>query len=98
MPGPKIDREVVLHVAKLASLSLAEAEVDRFAGELARIVGHVEQLEALDTRDVPPTAHVQVERIPLRRDEVTQGLTHDEALSQAPQVEADGFAVPAFLE
>ncbi len=98
MPGPKIDREVVLHVARLASLSLAEAEVDRFAGELARIVGHVQQLEALDTRDVPPTAHVQVERIPLRRDEVTQGLTHDEALSQAPQVEADGFAVPAFLE
>jgi aspartyl-tRNA(Asn)/glutamyl-tRNA(Gln) amidotransferase subunit C len=98
MPAPKIDREVVLHVAKLASLSLAEAEVDRFTSELARIVGHVEQLEALDTSDVPPTAHVQVERIPLRRDEVTQGLTHDEALAQAPQVEADGFAVPAFLE
>jgi aspartyl-tRNA(Asn)/glutamyl-tRNA(Gln) amidotransferase subunit C len=98
MPGPKIDRDVVLHVAKLASLSLADAEVDRFTGELARIVGHVEQLEALDTRDIPPTAHVQVERIPLRRDEVTPGLTHDEALAQAPQVEADGFAVPAFLE
>ncbi|HTB77602.1 MAG TPA: Asp-tRNA(Asn)/Glu-tRNA(Gln) amidotransferase subunit GatC [Polyangiaceae bacterium] len=98
MPSPKIDREVVLHVAKLASLSLSEAEVGRFAGELARIVAHVEQLDALDTRDVPPTAHVQVERIPLRRDEVTPGLSHEDALSQAPQVEADGFAVPAFLE
>jgi aspartyl-tRNA(Asn)/glutamyl-tRNA(Gln) amidotransferase subunit C len=98
MPGPKIDREVVLHVAKLASLSLAESEVDRFTGELARIVGHVEQLEALDTRDIPPTAHVQVERIALRKDEVIPGLSHDEALAQAPQVEADGFAVPAFLE
>jgi aspartyl-tRNA(Asn)/glutamyl-tRNA(Gln) amidotransferase subunit C len=98
MPGPNIDRELVLHVAKLASLSLAEAEVDRFVGELARIVGYVEQLETLDTRDVPPTAHVQVERIPLRRDEVTPGLSHDQALAQAPQVEADGFAVPAFLE
>lgn len=98
MASPKIDRDVVLHVAKLASLSLSEAEVDRFAGELARIVAHVEQLDALDTRDVPPTAHVQVERIPLRRDEVTPGLSREEALSQAPQVEADGFAVPAFLE
>jgi aspartyl-tRNA(Asn)/glutamyl-tRNA(Gln) amidotransferase subunit C len=98
MASPKIDRDVVLHVAKLASLSLSEAEVDRFAGELARIVAHVEQLDALDTRDVPPTAHVQVERIPLRRDEVTPGLSHEDALSQAPQVEADGFAVPAFLE
>jgi aspartyl-tRNA(Asn)/glutamyl-tRNA(Gln) amidotransferase subunit C len=98
MPGPKIDRDLVLHVAKLASLSLSEGEVDRFAGELGRIVAHVEQLEALDTRDVPPTAHVQVERVPLRHDEVTPGLSHDDALSQAPQVEADGFAVPAFLE
>lgn len=98
MPGPKIDRDLVLHVAKLASLSLSEGEVDRFAAELGRIVAHVEQLEALDTRDVPPTAHVQVERIPLRQDEVTPGLSHDDALSQAPQVEADGFAVPAFLE
>jgi aspartyl-tRNA(Asn)/glutamyl-tRNA(Gln) amidotransferase subunit C len=98
MPSPKIDRDVVLHVAKLASLSLSEAEVDRFAGELARIVAYVEQLDTLDTRDVPPTAHVQVERIPLRRDEVTPGLSHEDALSQAPQVEADGFAVPAFLE
>src|SRR5271169_6848329 len=66
MPASKIDREVVLHVAKLASLSLSEAEVDRFAVELARIVAHVEQLEAIDTRDVPPTAHVQVDRIALR--------------------------------
>jgi aspartyl-tRNA(Asn)/glutamyl-tRNA(Gln) amidotransferase subunit C len=96
--APKIDREVVLHVAKLASLSLSEAEVDRFAVELARIVAHVERLEALDTRDVPPTAHVQVERMPLRADALTPCLSHDEALSQAPEVEADGFAVPAFLE
>ena len=98
MPTSKIDREVVLHVAKLASLSLSESEVDRFAAELARVVAHVEQLEAIDTRDVPPTAHVQVERIALRRDEVVAGLSHDEALAQAPEVEAGGFAVPAFLE
>jgi aspartyl-tRNA(Asn)/glutamyl-tRNA(Gln) amidotransferase subunit C len=98
MPAPKIDREVVLHVAKLASLSLSEGEADRFAAELARVVSHVEQLDAVDTSDVPPTAYVQVERIPLREDDVKPGLSHDDALSQAPQVEADGFAVPAFLE
>lgn len=98
MPAPKIHCEVVLHVAKLASLSLSEAEADRFAVELARIVAHVEQLDALDTRDVPPTAYVEVARIPLRLDEPKPCLSHDEALSQAPQVEADGFAVPAFME
>lgn len=96
--APRIDRALVLHVAKLASLSLSDAELDRFTGELARIVGHVEQLDALDTRDVPPTAHVQLDRMPWRADETRPGLSHDEALAQAPQVDADGFAVPAFVE
>jgi aspartyl-tRNA(Asn)/glutamyl-tRNA(Gln) amidotransferase subunit C len=98
MAAPKLDRALVLHVAKLASLSLTEEEADRFAGELARIVAHVEQLDAVDTRDVPPTAYVLLERMPLREDVVNAGLSHEEALSQAPQIEADGFGVPPFLE
>jgi aspartyl-tRNA(Asn)/glutamyl-tRNA(Gln) amidotransferase subunit C len=98
MPAGNIDRKLVLHVAKLASLSLSDSEVDRFAGELARIVSYVEQLEQVDTRDVPPTAHVQLARMPLRPDEVRPCLTREEALAAAPQVDADGFAVPTFVE
>jgi aspartyl-tRNA(Asn)/glutamyl-tRNA(Gln) amidotransferase subunit C len=98
MPAPKVDRALVLHVAKLASLSLAEAEVDRFASELAKIVGYVEQLDALDTRDVPATSHVQLDRLPWRPDQPRPCLSHADALAQAPQVEGDGFAVPAFVE
>jgi aspartyl-tRNA(Asn)/glutamyl-tRNA(Gln) amidotransferase subunit C len=98
MPAPKVDRALVLHVAKLASLSLSDAEADRFAAELARIVGYVEQLESLDTKDVPPTAHVQLDRTSWRADELGPCLSHEEALAQAPQVEAGGFAVPTFVE
>jgi len=98
MPAPKIDRAVVLHVAKLASLSLSEREADRFAAELARVVAHVAELDSVDTSDVPPTAHVLVDRLPLRKDEAKPCLSRDEALAQAPEVEGDGFAVPAFLE
>ncbi|HSY22551.1 MAG TPA: Asp-tRNA(Asn)/Glu-tRNA(Gln) amidotransferase subunit GatC [Polyangiaceae bacterium] len=98
MPGQKIDRSVVLHVAKLAALSLSDSEVDRFSAELGRIVGYVEQLDGLDTRDVPPTAHVQLDRLPVRPDEPVPCLSRDEVLAQAPAVEGDGFAVPAFVE
>jgi len=98
MARPKIDRDVVLHVAKLASLSLSDGEVDRFAAELERIVAHVEQLDALDTRDVPATAHVQLESAPWREDVVRPGLSREAALSQAPRVESGGFAVPPFVE
>jgi aspartyl-tRNA(Asn)/glutamyl-tRNA(Gln) amidotransferase subunit C len=93
--APRID---VHHVAKLASLRLTDEEAARFAGDLAAIVEYVAQLDALDTRDVPPTAHVQLDRMPLRPDEVTPCLTRAEALAQAPAVEDDGFAVPAFVE
>ncbi|MGO9838427.1 MAG: Asp-tRNA(Asn)/Glu-tRNA(Gln) amidotransferase subunit GatC [Polyangiaceae bacterium] len=98
MARPKIDTEVVLHVAKLASLSLSDGEVARFATELERIVAHVEQLNALDTRGVVATAQVQLESAPWREDTVRPGLSPAQALSQAPRVEADGFAVPTFVE
>jgi aspartyl-tRNA(Asn)/glutamyl-tRNA(Gln) amidotransferase subunit C len=47
---------------------------------------------------VPPTANVSVDRAPGRPDEVAPGLSRDEVLAQAPGVESDGFAVPAFIE
>ena len=98
MAVPLIDRDMVLHVAKLASLTLPDSEVDRLASDLGHIVAYVQQLENLDTQDVPPTYGVAVGGAPGRPDEVVQGLTPDEALAQAPEVEGDGFAVPAFLE
>ncbi|MGH7269529.1 MAG: Asp-tRNA(Asn)/Glu-tRNA(Gln) amidotransferase subunit GatC, partial [Polyangiaceae bacterium] len=60
MPAPKLDRALVLHVAKLAALSVSDAEADRFAGELGRIVQHVEQLDTVDTAGIEPTAHLQL--------------------------------------
>jgi aspartyl-tRNA(Asn)/glutamyl-tRNA(Gln) amidotransferase subunit C len=98
MAAPTIDRERVLHVAKLACLSLTDAEVGRFASELGRIVGYFEQLDALDTREVTPTDHVAVDRAPGRPDEVVPGLVREEVFTQAPEVDDEGFAVPAFIE
>ena len=77
MTRPKIDGDLVLHVAKLASLSLSDSEVNRFAAELGRIVAHVEQLDVLDTRDVPATAHLQIDRGAWREDEVQPGLSRE---------------------
>jgi aspartyl-tRNA(Asn)/glutamyl-tRNA(Gln) amidotransferase subunit C len=93
-----VNRGLVLHLAKLASLSLSDDEADHLAADLARIAAYVEQLESLDTSGVPPTAHVRLERMPLRDDQVVPCLPHDEALAQAPRVEEEGFAVPAFVE
>jgi aspartyl-tRNA(Asn)/glutamyl-tRNA(Gln) amidotransferase subunit C len=100
MSGPHIDRALVLHVARLASLSLSDDQADRLTAELARIVGYVEQLDELDTRDVAPFASAAsaAPAAPWREDEVKPGLSHEDALAQAPSVERGGFSVPAFVE
>jgi aspartyl-tRNA(Asn)/glutamyl-tRNA(Gln) amidotransferase subunit C len=88
----------VRHVAKLARLLLEPEEVRRMTAELSAIVGYVQKLAELDTRDVAPTAQVQVEKLALREDEPRQGLPPAEGLSEAPRVAEGGFAVPAFVE
>ena len=53
-----IDRDQVLHVAKLARLKVTDDEVDRMAEELSKILDHVETMNELDLEGVEPTSHV----------------------------------------
>lgn len=93
-----IDREQVLHVAKLARLTLDEREVPALTDQLVKILGYVAELQEVATDGIEPTAQVGVERLPLREDVVRPGVPHDLALSQAPETAGGGFVVPAFIE
>jgi aspartyl-tRNA(Asn)/glutamyl-tRNA(Gln) amidotransferase subunit C len=98
-----LDLDRIRHVAELSELSLTADEERRLAVEIGRIVAYVAELEAIDTTDVPPTAHVSgIEPTRSgdgwREDEVKPGLSHDDALAAAPQAAHDGFAVPTFVE
>jgi aspartyl-tRNA(Asn)/glutamyl-tRNA(Gln) amidotransferase subunit C len=90
-----IDREQVLHVAKLARLRLSDDEVERMTGELSQILEHVEQMEALDLDGVEPTSHVVALENVLRDDVPRDSLSRERALEGAPEAAADGFRVPS---
>jgi aspartyl-tRNA(Asn)/glutamyl-tRNA(Gln) amidotransferase subunit C len=90
-----IDRAEVLHVARLARLSLTEEEVERMATDLSAILDHIEAISQLDLSDVPPTSHVVEVSNALRPDEPRPSLSRDAALASAPVVAADGFEVPS---
>lgn len=90
-----IDREQVLHVARLARLRLTDAEVDAMVEELPKILGHIETMEELDLEGVEPTSHVvQVENV-LRPDEPRPSLPSARALDPAPDPQDGGFGVPS---
>ncbi|MEA2154938.1 MAG: aspartyl-tRNA(Asn)/glutamyl-tRNA(Gln) amidotransferase subunit [Solirubrobacteraceae bacterium] len=90
-----IDREQVLHVARLARLALSEQEVRRMSEELSAVLGHIEKIGELDLVGVPPTTHVVEVPSALRPDEPEPSLPRDVALAAAPAVADDGFLVPS---
>jgi aspartyl-tRNA(Asn)/glutamyl-tRNA(Gln) amidotransferase subunit C len=90
-----IDREQVLHVARLARLELTDAEVERMAAELSHVLGHVDRIAELDLEGVPPTSHVVEVTGALRADVPRPSLPREVALAQAPAVQDDGFLVPS---
>jgi aspartyl-tRNA(Asn)/glutamyl-tRNA(Gln) amidotransferase subunit C len=90
-----IDREQVLHVARLARLRLEDDEVQRMASELSAVLDHIAKIAELDLDDVPPTSHVVEVTGRLRADEPRASLPRDVALAQAPAVSQDGFLVPS---
>jgi aspartyl-tRNA(Asn)/glutamyl-tRNA(Gln) amidotransferase subunit C len=93
----RISREDVAHVAHLARLALSDAEIDLFAGQLAAVLEHAEDVAALDTSGVAPTAHPLPVRNVLRADEPGPCLDREEVLAQAPQAEDGRFRVPRIL-
>jgi aspartyl-tRNA(Asn)/glutamyl-tRNA(Gln) amidotransferase subunit C len=90
-----IDREQVLHVARLARLRLSDDEVERMTGELNDILGHIEAIQGLELDDVEPTSHVVPLENVLRADEPRPSWPREQVLEGAPDAAPDGFRVPS---
>jgi aspartyl-tRNA(Asn)/glutamyl-tRNA(Gln) amidotransferase subunit C len=89
-----IDREQVLHVARLARLRLSEDEVGRMSSELSSVLDHIEKISELDLEGVEPTSHVvEIENV-LRSDEPRDSWPRERILEGAPDATPAGFRVP----
>ena len=93
----RITRQDVAHVADLARLSLTDDELDAFTIQLADILDHAADLDALDLADVSPTAHPLPLVNVFRDDVIGPTSDRDEVLAAAPAVEDAQFKVPPVL-
>lgn len=74
----------VSHIAKLANLPLTSDEEEKYSQQLSKILDYVEQLNEVDTEGVEPTFNVTGLSNVMRKDEVGESLTQEEAISNAP--------------
>jgi aspartyl-tRNA(Asn)/glutamyl-tRNA(Gln) amidotransferase subunit C len=89
-----ITRREVEHVARLARLHFDEEELARLQPELEQIIGYVEQLSELDLSGLETTSHAVALKNILRPDEPREGLSHEAAMANGPDVERGQFVVP----
>jgi aspartyl-tRNA(Asn)/glutamyl-tRNA(Gln) amidotransferase subunit C len=90
-----IDREQVLHVAKLARLRLSEGEVETMTDELSGILAHVDRISQMDLEGVEPTSHVVALENVLRPDQPRPSWPRDVMLALAPEPVDGAFRVPS---
>jgi aspartyl-tRNA(Asn)/glutamyl-tRNA(Gln) amidotransferase subunit C len=89
-----IERDEVLHVARLARLALTDDEVERLGGELNAILEAVGKVSELDLDEVEPTSHPLALVNVWAEDEPRPSLPLEEALANAPERVGDFFRVP----
>lgn len=85
-------------VAKLARIRLSDEEVPHFQKEISSIITWVEQLQEVDTNNVPEMASVENTPLPQRKDKVTDGNIQKDVLANAPDADYGCFMVPKVVE
>jgi aspartyl-tRNA(Asn)/glutamyl-tRNA(Gln) amidotransferase subunit C len=90
-----IERDEVLHVARLARLALSDDEVEPMARELSAVLDHIAKIGELSLDNVPPKAHVVGMTGALRPDRARASLPREVVLERAPDAGDEGFLVPS---
>lgn len=93
-----IDKDTVRRVANLARIAVTEADVERLAPALSKIMGFAEQLSEVNTDHVEPLANVVNIDLRLREDVVTDGGNPEMVLANAPEALQGFYVVPKVVE
>lgn len=87
-----------MRLAHLSRLKLSEEEVEKYRGELSKILSYVETLNKVDTKNVPPTYQVTGLTSVMRDDEpIDYEAKSKDLLKNAPALSKNQFKVKRVL-
>lgn len=96
-PRQHITAADVAKVARLARLDIDEAQVEHFTAQLAKVMDHFSDVDALDLGGVEPMTQPYPLVNVMRDDVETPVLDTDEVLAAAPAAEERRFRVPPII-
>lgn len=93
-----LDKSEVQKIAWLARLAIDEQDISTYSDELSNILGLVERMDSVDTKDISPIAHPLELTARLRTDEVTETDQRDHFQEHAPATAEGCYLVPKVIE
>ena len=94
----KISKEQVKKVAELARIDLNSEEIAHHSEQLEKILEYINQLEKIDTENVPCTTRA-IEVVNVFRKDLNEKFDKGESiLDLAPSREGDFFKVPKIIK
>jgi aspartyl-tRNA(Asn)/glutamyl-tRNA(Gln) amidotransferase subunit C len=93
----QLSADDVRRVARLARLELTDEQAQRYASQLASILGYVAKISTADLEDVQPMAHAVPLHNVFRDDVVGAMLPLEDVLRNAPDVDGPFFKVPKVI-
>jgi aspartyl-tRNA(Asn)/glutamyl-tRNA(Gln) amidotransferase subunit C len=93
-----IDNQLVGRLAELSKLEFDEAATEGIKKDLQKILDLVQKLEEVNVDGIEPLIYMTDEKNVLRKDEIRDTVTKEEALQNAPQRDSDYFKVPKVIK
>jgi aspartyl-tRNA(Asn)/glutamyl-tRNA(Gln) amidotransferase subunit C len=93
----RISAEVVVKVSRLARLDVTPDEVQRITTQMAGMLEHFADIDALDLSGIEPMTQPYPLSNVFREDVVVKGLDREEVLANAPAAEDGRFRVPPIV-
>jgi aspartyl-tRNA(Asn)/glutamyl-tRNA(Gln) amidotransferase subunit C len=93
-----LSHDEVKRIARLARIAVSESEVEGVKAQLNRVLGLIDQLQAVDAKGIEPMAHALELVQRMRADEVTETDRHEQFQAVAPAVERGLYLVPKVIE
>lgn len=94
----QINREEIVHIAKLANLSLTDEEIDKYTNDMEEILAFANTVNNVNTENIDELASLDENYNVFRKDEVKVFENREELLKNAPSQEDGMFKIPKVIK
>ncbi len=93
----KVNDKLIANLSRLAKLKFDSKSAEKIKSDLNTILKFVDIISKTDTNSLKPLIYISEETNVLRKDEVTNQVSQEDALKNAPGKDSDYFKVPTVL-